>query len=462
MNLNRIPVLALLHVVTVAVQAQNTASFFFNEGYMFRHNINPAVGNPQSYFALPLIGNVNLSLHSTVGVGDLVYSQKGKTVSFLHPDVNSDKATRPFKNDVRIEQGSRIDLLSMGFSGASHRGYTTLSIGLRDHVSLCLPGQIFCAAKEGVSNLTYDLSPVNAHADVFGEVAIGHSHKIGEHLELGGKFKFLIGGANIDATAKGTQLKLGEDLWSATVNAQMQASVKGLNYITDTENPSSEYEQIPHTFVDDVNIDKYGVNGFGAAIDLGAIYSFGQDLKLGVALLDIGGIRWNNNMLASTDGPHYVCTDAYKFSVDSDDDNSFKKEFDRLGDAAKGLYELKDMGDQGSRFVLLGATLNASLEYKMPFYRKMSVGVLSTTRFQGKRTWNEERISLNLAPIDWFAVSLTTAVGTFGTSFGGGISFHPNGFCIYAGADGFGTPYSKEGVPLGHNIQGNFGIVLPF
>lgn len=463
MNKIRFTAMAMLVLAASAAQAQGTASGFFNDGYMYRHNINPAVGNRQSYFAIPVLGNVCLSARSTVGVGDFVYSQKGQTVSFMHPSVDVDKAVRPFEKDLRLEQDMRLDLLSMGFAGKWGRGYTTVSLGVRQHASLSLPGQLFRAAKEGLSNDTYDLSAISAHADAFGELAIGHSRRIGEHLEVGGKLKLLIGGANVDATAKGTQLNLGEDAWTATVDAEVQASVKGLSFTSDTEMRGPEGQQTPHTFIDGLDFDSPGINGFGAALDLGAVYTFGEDLKLGVAVLDLGGIQWSNNLLASTGGPHTVNTDKYVFSVDDEDDNSFENEFERLGDAAAELYELKDMGDQGSRFAMLGATLNASLEYKLPFYRRLSVGVLSTTRFQGDRTWNEERFSLNLAPFNWFAVSVTAAAGTFGPSYGGMVSLHPKGFSIYAGADCLGAPYDKNGIPLGRGgLQANVGLVVPF
>lgn len=462
MNKIRLTALGLAALAASQIQAQSTASGFFNDGYMYRHNINPAVSNRQSYFAIPAIGNVNLSVHSTVGVGDFVYSQNGQTLSFLHPDVDIDTALRPFKKDVRLEQDLRLDLLSMGFAGKKGRGYTTVSLAVRERASIDLPGQLFRAAKEGLTNGTYDLSAIGAHAEAFGELAVGHSHKIGDHLEVGGKVKLLLGGANLDATAKGTQLYLGEDTWSATVDAEVQTSFKGLRYISETEMRGPEGQQTPHTYINDIELGKSGIDGFGAALDLGAVYTFGQDLKLGLAVVDLGGINWNNNLLASTNGPHSVTTDKYVFSADDDDDNSFDNELERLGEAAKDLYELQDMGDQGSRYTSLSATLNASLEYAMPFYRRMTVGLLSTTRFQGERTWNEERLSLNLAPVNWFALSVSAAAGTFGTSFGGMVSLHPKGFSIFAGADCLGNPYSANGIPLGRNVQANFGIVVPF
>lgn len=459
----RIIVAPFLALAALSASAQSTNAGFFNDGYMFRHTINPAVANRQSYFAMPVLGNVNVGMRGTIGVGDLVYYDHGKTVTFMHPSVDTEQAVRPFKRDVRIEQDLRLDLLSMGFAGKRGRGYTTIEAGVRQRLSLALPGQLFRMAKEGPANQTYDFSNINAHADAFVEVALGHSHKIGDDFAVGAKAKLLLGFANVDATADGTQLTLGEDEWTATTNAEVQASVKSLKYTTTTTDRGPKGHKVPHTYVDGVDYDKlFGLNGIGAAIDLGVTGTIAEDWKVGLALVDLGVIKWNNNMVASTCGPHSFTTDAFTFSADDDADNSFENEFENLGSAVADLYELQNLGDQGGRTTSLGATLNASVEYALPFYHRLSFGLLSTTRLQGERTWNEERLSVNLAPTKWFALSVSGGYGTFGSSFGGMLSFHPKGFSLYAGMDCLGGPYDKNGIPLGRAVQANFGLVFPF
>lgn len=460
---HRLATAAILGLSAIAATAQNTASGYFNDGYMYRHNMNPAISNRQSYFAMPGLGNVNVALRSDIGAGDFVYKHGGQTVSFMHPSVSAEEAVKPFKDNIRLEQDARVDVLSMGFAGKKHRGYTTLGVSVREHLSAGLPGQLFRLAKEGPANQTYDLSALSAHADAFGEVALGHSHKIGENLEIGVKAKLLLGVGNVDITADGTHLTLGDDTWEAVANAEVQASVKSHKYTTTTTMRGPEGQQTPHTYIDGLDFDKPGINGIGGAIDLGAVYNVkSAGLKIGLAVVDLGVIKWNNNMVASTKGPHSVSTDTYIFSADNDDDNSFANEMDRLVEGAATLYELSDLGDQGSRTTNLGATLNASLEYAMPFYDRLTVGLLSTTRLQGDRNWNEERLSINLAPTKWFALSLTGAMGTFGTSYGGMVSLHPKGFSIFAGMDCIGGPYDVNRIPLGRSVQGNVGILFPF
>lgn len=462
MNRIRISALALSAIASLAAAAQATQTGYFNDGYLFRHTINPAIANSQSYFSFPALGNICIAERGNLGLGDLLYKRNGETVTFMHPDVSTAEAIKPFADKLRMENDFRLDILSIGVANNKGKGYTTFSAAVRSNASVVLPGQLFRLAKEGPANQTYDLSNVSASADAFGELAVGYSHKVNDALRVGGKLKVLLGLGHVDATADGTQLTLGEDRWEATTNAEVNASIKGLAYLTETEMRGPEGQQTPHSYINEIEIDGFGLNGMGFALDLGATYRLANVVNLGLAVNDLGYIHWNNHLLASTGGPHSVSTDEYTFNPDDESANSFDSEWDRLGDAVAELYELKDMGDQGGYSRPLGATINVSAEYEVPFYRKLTVGLLNTTRLQGSHSWNETRLSLNVAPVNWAALSISGAAGTFGPSFGGMLSLHPKGFCLYAGFDCLPTPFSKEGVPLGSNFQTNFGIVFPF
>ena len=42
--------------------AQMLNSAYFTEGYALRHTMNPAYDNSQSYFSIPVLGNINVSM----------------------------------------------------------------------------------------------------------------------------------------------------------------------------------------------------------------------------------------------------------------------------------------------------------------------------------------------------------------------------------------------------------------
>ena len=76
--------------------------------------------------------------------------------------------------------------------------------------------------------------------------------------------------------------------------------------------------------------------------------------------------------------------------VDGENGTTIEDQTDDYGDRFSELVALEDGGVKKSTS-MLGATVNVGVEYEMPFYDKLSVGLLSTTRIQGRYTWNEER-----------------------------------------------------------------------
>ena len=133
-----------------------------------------------------------------------------------------------------------------------------------------------------------------------------------------------------------------------------------------------------------------------------------------------------------------------------------------MGDDLAVLYEVKDMGDQGSRLRMLATTLNLGVKYTLPTYKKLSFGFLSSSRFQSDFSWTEVRLSANYAPCKFFSMGASVATGTIGTGFGWMINLHPAGFNLFAGMDYTCLNLVKPGVPKNSTTTVNFGINIPF
>ena len=387
--------------------------------------------------------------------------RNGKTVTFMHPAVSAEEATKAFSDKMRTNTDLKIGLLSMGFK-TGKKGYTTIGLNLRGNATLQLPGALFRMAKLGPANTTYDFSAMSVNGTAFGEVAIGHSQRFGNNLVIGAKAKLLLGIGAIDAYAKECTLTLGEDRWTAMTEASVETSIKGLSFINETEMRGPEGQQTPHTYINDFDFDKMGINGMGVALDLGATYTIADQLTIGAAIVDLGYINWQDNQLASTDGAHTMSTDEYVFSVDDDADNSFENEAERLTNTLSDLYELKDMGAQGARKRNLKPTLNAYVEYKLPAYDKLSFGLMNTTRLAGSAGWTEFRLSANIAPTRWLSASVSGAHGTFGPAMGWMLNIPPKGFNLFAGMDYLFTQCTPQYVPLTKKCNVNVGINFPF
>jgi hypothetical protein len=440
--------------------AQNLNSGYFTDGYLYRHTLNPAFGNDQSYVAMPALGNLNVGMNSNLRVDDILFNVNGRTALFLNPQVSTSEFLDGIHDKNKITENLRLQILGTGFKAFG--GYNTFEINARQDLGLNIPGSLFRLAKEGIENKTYDISNFNAHAGGYAEIALGHSRQINDQLRVGAKLKVLLGIANIDANFKKAQLTLGENEWIGITDAEIQASIKSMKYEIEETERGPEGEETTHKYVNGLDIDSWGINGFGLAFDLGAEYKLDKNWAFSASLLDLGYIGWNNNYVASTNGERQINTDKYIFNVDEDASNSFENEADRLMEGLSALYELQDNGDMGSRSKALAATMNLGVQYTPDFYDKLSFGLLNSTRMAGKYSWTEFRLSANVAPTNIFSASANMALGTYGTSFGWLLNFHPSGFNLFVGMDHTLGKLAKQGVPLSGRANVNIGINFPF
>lgn len=433
--------------------AQNLESGFFTEGYLYRHEMNPAIENSRNYIAMPFLGNINVGMSGNLGVRDVLFYKGGRTVLFTNPQVSASEVMDGISNRNRINADFKIQLLGAGFKAWG--GYNTIGINIRGNESTIIPKSLFDITKNGLRNQTYDISDLNAHAHSYVEIALGHSRKINEKWRVGGKFKFLLGAGNVDANVTNGTINLGENGYVANIDAELKGNIAGLSYKT----KASEHNP-GRMIMNGMDVSGYKISGLGAALDLGAEYKINDDWKVMASITDLGFIRWKNNQLAATHG--VVNTNDYIFNVDDDAQHSFSNESEKLGDQLATLYELEDMRDQGARTTMLGATMNIGGEYTAPFYRKLTFGLLNTTRIHGKYSWTNFRLSANVAPVKCFSAGINFAVGTYGTSFGWIMSVHPKGFNLFLGMDHTLGKLAKQGIPLSGNTEFSLGINFPF
>lgn len=267
-----------------------------------------------------------------------------------------------------------------------------------------------------------------------------------------------MGAGDVQANLHNAHLILDENSWNITSNAEIHSSVKGLTYDMDVNDDSG------HRYVSGADIDSPGVGGFGVAFDLGGIYNpkFLPGWTFSASLLDLGFISWSNDMYASTQGTKTFRTDEYTFNVDNESPNSFDNEFKKVKSSLSALYELDNLGDQGSRMTGVGATMNIGAEYEFPLYKPLTFGLLNTTRIQGDYSWTDFRLSANVAPVNCFDASASIAMGTYGFSFGWLANVHVTGFNLFMGMDHTIGKLAKQFVPLSSNAQFNFGINFLF
>ena len=462
--INKYMALGLLSICSLHAMAQQLNSAYFTNDYKFRHTMNPAFGNEQNYVSMPGFGNVNVSTMGNFGYEDVIFdnpmfpsTSKDRLTTFMNPYISTADALKGFNSgDNKILGDVSITVLSAGFKGFG--GYNTIELNARTSFGMSMPYELFEFAKN-TGNRTYNIGNISANGQAFAELAFGHSRQINEKLRVGAKVKLLFGAGRGDVNIDNVKADLAaDDKWTVSGHAKSEVSVKGFTYKTE-EKEYKEEGRGTYQYVNDVDVDGAGLGGFGLAFDLGGVYKINNDFTVSAALLDLGFIKWSNNMVAVNGGEEFVFNGFHDVAVNEDRGGStLSMQGDKYSDQLADFANLQDKGDEGGRTTGIGATLNLGCEYTLPVYRKITFGVLSSTRFRGDYSWTEARVSANWTPLKWIDGGVNMAFGSYRNSFGWVVNFHPKGYNFYVGMDHTLGKVSKEFIPLNSNAAVSVGM----
>ena len=427
-NLNKYLAVAVMVGAATGVSAQALNSGYFLDGYLFKHQLNPALESDKAYFSIPVLGNINIGTRGNIGLGNFLYpTANGGLTTFMNSSVSAQEFLDGLKDNNRLAMNVDMSILSAGFRAWG--GFNTIDIGLRSHTSVNIPKDMLEFMKVGQSGLTtvYDMGDMGMSSANYVEVALGHSRQINDKLRVGAKVKFLLGGMYADMSLKNTHVTLSENEWIVSANGEMNIAAKGMT-VPEKDGGLVDFDNIEY--------DSPGLSGFGLGIDLGATYEVIDNLTVSAAIKDLGFIGWSNNTYASTNNEpwRFDGFENLTFSDDKEEDK-LENQLDALGDEFEDYANLhrRSTGEKLSK--ALAATLVVGAEYALPMYDKLSFGLLSTTRFNGPYTWSEGRLSANVSPLSWLEGGVNVAVSSFGTSAGWILNLHPKGFSIFLGMD---------------------------
>lgn len=463
MKRSRFIIAAFLLTMGQHISAQGLHTGYFTDDYSYRHEDNPAFANDRNYVSLPGLGNINVTTMGNFGLKDVVrdnplypsQSDKKKT-SFLNPYLSDPlKGFSKGNNSV----GSEVSIAVLGAGFKAFGGYNTITVNLRADVNAKVPYELLRFAVNA-GNGVYDIGDISADAQSWAELALGHSRQINEQWRVGAKLKFLFGLGNASARMEDVKAQLEGDTWRVQAQAHTDVSVKGFQY----KSEAKEYEASDGTYqrVNDVDVDGYGLSGFGLATDLGAVYTPNDTWQFSAAIKDLGFIHWSNDCYAENPSPSFTFDGFHDMDVKGSQPNTMDKQGDRYSDQLSQFANLQDKGDKGGRTTGLGMTINVGASYTLPAYKKMKIGMLSSTRFISKYTRTEVRASANWMPLRWLDGCVSLAGGTYGFDCGWLLNIHPAGVNFFIGMDHIPGKFSKEFIPLSSNASLTMGLSVSF
>ena len=347
--------------------------------------LNPALAPARGYINLPVIGATGLEVNSnSLGAQD-VMDIMGDGGSFYA----NDKFMGLLEDENTMGLKLNTDLISFGYH--AQNAFWSFGIAARADVDAIIPKSMFqyvydLENDQYVGHREYDVRNERLNVNTYTELSLGYARQVGDRLTIGGKAKVLLGYANIDLNVRKLDIQTYKVDNSADniyypyciidTDAEMALSGKGI-----------ELEHNSDGCIDDVLMGKFGIGGYGGAVDLGFEFKVTEILSLYASVVDLGFISWSksasdiytsHNTLQTYENPSADVLDFEEFA-------------------------LKD-GVKKARKTQLAPTVTAGAELGL-FNDKLGLGILSVTNYGEYRKYSELMAIATFRPTTLFNLS---------------------------------------------------------
>ncbi len=464
-------VITIFALISVEIKAQDySTTGYFNDGYVYKHKLNPAATPNQSYIAVPALGGVYAGANSNLSYSSFLYPELangGKIPTLLSPSIHWTDIEKKFANVNPLRLNADVNLFSAGFHNAKGTVYTTVDADLKLGVRASLPKEIFAMLKIGEKgNLgnalpldkSYQINNLKFNLGAHAQIAVGQSYSIGSMVKVGYKVKYLTSFASADmnlnqlnvqfkkpAGVDEVTMHIKGDGNMYTMNIPVKYAVapeRGISIDTDALNPKNIASMVGNAF-----------GSFGFAADLGIVVDIYDWLQVSASVNDLGVMTYKkvqNGALKADSGDIII----------NPTGSDIKKE-DLLNDLLN--FQAGDPATMDRTSEMMACTAHAGVQVRIPQYQKVSFGALYSQQFDKDYGWWEIRGSVNYDVVKIFSVSAAYAYGKFGSQLGALASVHFTGFNFFLGVDNIPFQYTTKMIPFDSaNVAIHTGITFLF
>ena len=440
----------LLVSVSLHGISQTALSSYFLDGTLYNSRLNPAMKAERNYFSL-LLGNTSLRTKGNVGVSDFLYPRgNNELTTFMSGSVSANQFLNGMPDYARMGFSLDETIFAAGFRMLG--GFTSLGLSLHSSVSMAIPKGFFEFAKKGLAESSYSFSGFNINTMNYLAATVGYSHEVFSGFRVGANVKYIMGLAHADLLIDKLNVELSGNRWMVESHARVQAAAFcETNATLNSEN-----------VINGIEIGSLSPSSSGFGIDLGVVYdmdSIVPGLKFSASVVDLGFINWKH-MMKGQSTPVKVEFNGFNNIDYNDMESSMDAEFERLGNDAAKMLEFNYDGVEKEN-TRLNTTMYLGAEYNLPYYRPLSVGILYSHCFSPfiSNKWYEVRGFLNIAPLKWFEATVNYGYGTYGTSLGWMLNFHPAAINFFIGSDFMVTKVTPQFLPVDDlNAHITFGL----
>lgn len=441
-------------VTCVSAGAQNLRTAYFMESSTIRSSMNPALTPNRGYFNIPFVGSINAAYTSnSLSVDNILYPNPSGSglVTFLDESVNTAKFLSDLKDNNSLDVDYGMNLISFGFYGG--KGFWTFDMNLKTSANVGLPKGFFEFAKlgSGENGSSYDLRDMRINVNAYQDVALGYARPINDRLTIGARVKFIVGLANADLQFDRMNIRMNDTEWAIDAHGTFNASLSGLEVPSKTDD-----EGRPTGILDlgEIDVDGFGIGGYGFGVDLGATYKLLDNLTLSAGVVDLGLISWSAKNTVSG-----ISNGSYNFGG-----------FNIVDGVEQGATSFDDFDEitnfhstpAKSRTTSLRTTINVGGEYTI-LDNLLGFGLLSSTQIRATKSYSELTASVNVRPIDWFSAAVSYSMLHSGfKTVGMAINIHPSWINFFVGTDYMIGRVSKQFIPINQKAANfYFGLAIP-
>lgn len=441
---------ALLQIFPHNLGAQGSAlaTGYFNDGYIYKNRINPALTANMSYTQFPAL-NLFVSSQSSLALKDFIFFDQikdGKYQTFFSPGLPAETALRVIRPVNEMSFSLDDAIWSGGFWSKSGRIFTTVECGVHVDEYSKLPYDLFALLRNAAPDGSYSLANTCGSGSASSYLSLGMSFRLGSKVRFGYRVKFMnslasasvnVGRMDIFVPSADSQ----NGLWSASGSVDIKYQLP----FTIEENGNMDGFFNDPDFLKDrtVHVLRNAFRSFGISGDLGINIDILDWLAVSASVNDLGVMSYG---------------DVYSVSLDFDLNSAD-------GVKPDGIYTVRNNGVTHKCAAMPDFYAHAGLQIRIPVYQKISFGALYSQRFSPNASsgWWETRLSLNYDLLKWLSLSASYANGTYGNQLGAMLTLHTKGLNLFVGADSIPFQYISNGMAYDSlTCALHFGLAFQF
>jgi hypothetical protein len=420
--------IGILCLMATSLEAQQNNSLYFMHGLPQSSQLNPAT-QPKCgfYLGIPGISSIEINAgNSAVGFSDvLIYDkQVDSTYTFMRNASTRSNFLKKLEKNNNLFGELRVDLFSLGFR--VNNTYLSFNVGEHIETRNVVPYDFARYFMEGnINNVgdstlkSYDFASLGINAMYYHEYSLGVSHEFNNKLTIGLRGKLLYGIANL--TTQSSELSMlnqknpGELAYYKIHSVvDINGSIPNLSVYTD---PAGKIDSLTFKKInsaDEARSILTNTNNMGLAFDIGAIYKPIEKLSLSLSILDLGYIKWKDNLQSFKQDATYDFKGLIMHANDSIDLTQ------AMIDTLKSKFTYRRDTDPFT--TSLSPKLYAGALYQLT--KGIGFGFLTRQQIIDKNLHSQYSLSVNLYPANAinFTVSYTIADQMY-DNFGFGMSF---------------------------------------